>query len=66
MKKVILTLLTATLVFSFTSLNAEVEAKETFKNCKELNKKYPKGVKKGHAAYSANLDRDKDGWACEK
>ena len=66
MKKVILTLLTAILVFSFTSLNAEVEAKETFKNCKELNKKYPKGVKKGHAAYSANLDRDKDGWACEK
>lgn len=66
MKKVILTLLTATLVFSFTSFNAEVEAKETFKNCKELNKKYPKGVKKGHSAYSVKLDRDKDGWACEK
>ncbi|WP_439778004.1 hypothetical protein [Lysinibacillus pakistanensis] len=46
MKKVILTLLTATLVFSFTSLNTEVEAKETFKSCKELNKKYPKGVKR--------------------
>jgi len=45
-KKVFLTLLTAILVFSFTSLNAEVEAKETFKNCKKLNKKYPKGVKR--------------------
>lgn len=66
MKKLLLTLLTATLVFGFTPFNADVQAKEVFKNCKELNKKYPKGVKKGHPAYQDKLDRDKDGWACEK
>ncbi|MGY3185826.1 hypothetical protein ACVWXS_000510 [Lysinibacillus sp. TE18511] len=66
MKKLLITLLTATLVFSVTSFNADVQAKETFKNCKELNKKYPKGVKKDHPAYQDKLDRDKDGWACEK
>lgn len=66
MKKLLITLLTATLVFSVISFNADVQAKETFKNCKELNKKYPKGVKKDHPAYQDKLDRDKDGWACEK
>ncbi|OMP67067.1 thermonuclease family protein [Domibacillus epiphyticus] len=40
--------------------------KETFKNCTELRKKYPNGVKKGHPAYDAKHDRDKDGWACER
>lgn len=37
-----------------------------FPNCKALNKVYPNGVKKGHKAYRAALDRNKDGWACER
>lgn len=40
--------------------------KESFKNCTELRKKYPDGVKKGHPAYDEKHDRDKDGWACER
>ncbi|KMY54431.1 hypothetical protein AC623_11340 [Bacillus sp. FJAT-27231] len=40
--------------------------KESFKNCTELRKKYPKGVAKGHPAYDSKHDRDKDGWACER
>ncbi|MCG3087459.1 MBL fold metallo-hydrolase [Sporosarcina cyprini] len=37
-----------------------------FKNCTELRKVYPKGVGKSHPAYQAKMDRDKDGWACER
>lgn len=37
-----------------------------FTNCTELQKVYPNGVKKGHAAYEARLDRDNDNTACEK
>lgn len=67
MKKLLLKLLSVTIVFSFTPIGIDnASAAESYKNCKELNKKYPKGVKKGHPAYSAKLDRDKDGWACEK
>lgn len=40
--------------------------KESFKNCTELRKKYPNGVKKGHPAYESKHDRDKDNWACER
>lgn len=39
---------------------------EWFQNCTELRKKYPNGVPKGHAAYQAKMDRDKDGYACER
>lgn len=39
---------------------------EFFANCTELRKVYPDGVPKGHPAYRAALDRDKDGFACEK
>jgi hypothetical protein len=39
---------------------------EYFANCKDLNKVYPHGVKKGHPAYRLKLDRNKDGWACER
>ncbi|WP_234882349.1 excalibur calcium-binding domain-containing protein, partial [Bacillus mycoides] len=41
-------------------------ASESFSNCTELRKKYPNGVPSSHPAYSATLDRDKDGFACEK
>lgn len=39
---------------------------EWFQNCTELRKKYPNGVPQGHAAYQAKMDRDKDGYACER
>ncbi|WP_249306128.1 thermonuclease family protein [Lederbergia citrea] len=42
------------------------EVKEYFKNCTELRKKYPNGVPKGHPAYQAKMDGDKDGYACER
>ncbi len=37
-----------------------------FQNCTELRKVYPKGVPAGHPAYQPKMDRDKDGWACER
>lgn len=37
-----------------------------FKNCTEMRKIYPYGVKKGHPAYEKKHDRDGDGVACEK
>lgn len=39
---------------------------EWFQNCTELRKKYPSGVPQGHPAYQAKMDRDKDGYACER
>ena len=42
------------------------DGQEWFKNCTELRKKYPNGVPEGHAAYQSKMDRDKDGYACEK
>lgn len=41
-------------------------SQEWFQNCTELRKKYPSGVPEGHAAYQAKMDRDKDGYACER
>lgn len=41
-------------------------SKTTFKNCTELRKVYPNGVPKGHKAYDSKMDRDKDGYACER
>ncbi|WP_241747178.1 excalibur calcium-binding domain-containing protein [Lysinibacillus sphaericus] len=35
-------------------------------NCTDLNKVYPNGVQEGHPAYDKKMDRDGDGWACEK
>lgn len=37
----------------------------SFKNCTELKKVYPEGVKVGHPEYQEKMDRDRDGWACE-
>ncbi len=39
---------------------------EYFANCTQLRQKYPDGVPKGHPAYRDSLDRDRDGYACEK
>ncbi|RLQ92342.1 thermonuclease family protein [Falsibacillus albus] len=39
---------------------------EIFANCTELRKKYPHGVPEGHPVYQAKMDRDKDGYACER
>ncbi|MDW0110200.1 thermonuclease family protein [Sporosarcina aquimarina] len=45
--------------------NPTKQPSEKFANCTELRKVYPNGVKKGHAAYSEQMDGDKDGVACE-
>ncbi|OKL37033.1 S-layer homology domain-containing protein [Domibacillus mangrovi] len=37
-----------------------------FANCTELREVYPDGVAKGHPAYQDKMDRDNDGWACER
>lgn len=37
-----------------------------FKNCTEMRKYYPNGLKRGHPAYADKHDRDQDGWACER
>lgn len=43
------------------------KVKETdFKNCTELRTVYPDGVPEGHPAYQSIMDRDQDGYACER
>ena len=42
-----------------------VQSKSGYKNCTELRKDYPGGVKRGHPAYESKMDRDSDGHACE-
>lgn len=37
-----------------------------FANCTELRTVYPDGVSSSHPAYKSKMDRDKDGWACER
>ena len=49
-----------------TSAPATSSDSEWFQNCTELRKNYPSGVAEGHAAYQSKMDRDKDGWACER
>jgi micrococcal nuclease len=48
------------------SQTANTSGTEFFANCTELRKKYPDGVPKGHPAYRDTLDRDQDGFACER
>jgi hypothetical protein len=38
----------------------------TYANCGELRRDYPGGVAATHPAYRSKMDRDKDGWACER
>ena len=38
----------------------------SYPNCTELRRDYPNGVPASHPAYSSRLDRDRDGWACER
>ncbi|MBD7985171.1 thermonuclease family protein [Sporosarcina sp. Sa2YVA2] len=45
---------------------ASTGGSEWFQNCTELRKKYPSGVPQGHPAYQSKMDRDKDGYACER
>ncbi|WP_328587992.1 excalibur calcium-binding domain-containing protein [Niallia circulans] len=37
-----------------------------FANCTELRSVYPNGVPSSHPAYQSKMDRDKDGYACER
>ena len=37
-----------------------------FANCTALRRVHPRGVPRGHCAYASKMDRDGDGWACER
>ncbi|MYF41188.1 MAG: DUF1524 domain-containing protein [Rhodothermaceae bacterium] len=37
-----------------------------YSNCTALRRDHPGGVARGHCAYKSRMDRDKDGWACER
>lgn len=63
MKKLIVVL---TLISSVVFAELKRGEKHYFPNCKAMNKVYPNGVPKKHPAYRSALDRDKDGWACER
>jgi micrococcal nuclease len=49
-----------------TSTPASSGGNEYFANCTELRKVYPNGVPSSHPAYQPKMDRDKDGYACER
>lgn len=44
----------------------EGDGSYNFQNCTELREVFPNGVASDHAAYQPKMDRDKDGWACER
>lgn len=48
------------------SNTAPAAPKEHYTSCKEMRKVHPNGAKKGDAWYNPALDRDGDGYACEK
>ncbi len=37
-----------------------------YRNCTALRHDHPDGVRRGHCAYQRRMDRDDDGWACER
>ena len=37
-----------------------------YRNCTALRRDHPSGVRRGHCAYQRRMDRDNDGWACER
>jgi Excalibur calcium-binding domain len=37
-----------------------------YANCTALRQDYPNGVSSDHPAYTSRMDRDGDGWACER
>ena len=39
---------------------------KSYANCTALRQDFPHGVPAGHPSYSPKLDRDKDGFACER
>lgn len=45
---------------------APAPVQTNFANCTELRAVYPDGVSSSHPAYQSKMDRDKDGWACER
>ena len=51
---------------SSSSTTTNGSTKTNFANCTELRKVYPDGVPSSHPAYQSKMDRDKDGYACEK
>lgn len=51
---------------SSTSKPKYSSVKTNFANCTDLRKVYPNGVPKSHPAYQSKMDRDQDGYACER
>lgn len=49
-----------------TTTKPSTGSQQNFANCTELRKVYPNGVPKSHKAYQDKMDRDKDGYSCEK
>lgn len=45
---------------------ADTGAGRKFQNCTDLRTVHPDGVSSDHADYQPSMDRDKDGWACER
>lgn len=39
---------------------------EYYANCTALREEHPRGIPQGSPGYRSALDRDKDGWACER
>lgn len=37
-----------------------------YRNCTALRRDHPNGVQRSHCAYQRRMDRDNDGWACER
>ena len=45
---------------------SSTSSSEYYQNCTLLREVYPDGVSSDHPAYRSALDRDQDGWACER